>query len=44
MPGERTAEDVAAIVGDVRRRTGGRLLELITTDGYPAYEGAILDA
>src|SRR4051812_2718757 len=44
VPGERTAENVAAIVGDVRRRTGGRLMDLITTDGYPAYEGAILDA
>jgi hypothetical protein len=44
VPGERTAENVVAIVGDVRRRTGGRLMDLITTDGYPAYEGAILDA
>lgn len=44
VPGERTAENVAAIVGDVRRRTGGRLMDLITTEGYPAYEGAILDA
>jgi len=44
VPGERTAENVAAIVGDVRRRTEGRLMDLITTDGYPAYEGAILEA
>jgi hypothetical protein len=44
VPGERTAENVAAIVADVGRRTGGRLPDLITTDGYPAYEGAILDA
>jgi IS1 family transposase len=44
VPGERTAEKVVAVVGDVRRRTGGRLMALITTDGYPAYEAAILDA
>jgi IS1 family transposase len=44
VPGERTAENVAAVVEDVKRRTGGRLLDLITTDGYPAYEAAILDA
>lgn len=44
MAGERTAENVVAVVGDVKRRTGGRLLDLITTDGYPAYEAAILGA
>jgi IS1 family transposase len=44
VPGERTAEKVAAVVEDVKRRTGGRLLDLITTDGYAAYEEAILAA
>ena len=44
VPGERTAENVAAVVEDFRRRTGGRLMNLITTDGYSAYEEAILDA
>jgi IS1 family transposase len=44
VPGARTAENVAAVVEDFRRRTGGRLMDLITTDGYPAYEEAILDA
>jgi hypothetical protein len=44
VPGERTAENVAAVVEDFKRRTGGRLMALITTDGYPAYEEAILDA
>jgi hypothetical protein len=44
VPGERTAENVAAVVEDFKRRTGGRLMDLITTDGYPAYEGAILEA
>jgi IS1 family transposase len=44
VPGERTAENVAAVVEDVKRRTGDRLMDLITTDGYPAYEEAILNA
>jgi IS1 family transposase len=44
VPGERTAENVAAVVEDFKRRTGGRLMDLITTDGYPAYEEAILNA
>jgi len=44
VPGARTAENVTAVVEDFRRRTGGRLMNLITTDGYSAYEEAILDA
>jgi IS1 family transposase len=44
VPGERTAENVVAVVEDFKRRTGGRLMNLITTDGYPAYEEAILNA
>jgi IS1 family transposase len=44
VPGKRTAENVAAVVDDFRRRTAGRLMGLMTTDGYPAYEPAILDA
>jgi hypothetical protein len=44
VPGERTAEKVTAVVDDFKRRTGGRLMNLITTDGYPASEGAILEA
>jgi IS1 family transposase len=44
VPGERTAEDVVAVVEDFKRRTGGRMMDLITTDGYSAYEEAILDA
>jgi IS1 family transposase len=44
VPGARTAENVVAVVEDVKRRTEGRLMDLITTDGYPAYEEAILDA
>lgn len=44
VPGERTAENVVAVVEDFKRRTGGRMMDLITTDGYSAYEEAILDA
>jgi IS1 family transposase len=44
VPGERTSESVAAVVEDFRHRTGGRLTDLITTDGYSAYEEAILAA
>ena len=44
VPGKRTAENVAAVVEDFRRRTAGRLMDLMTTDGYPAYEAAILNA
>jgi len=44
VPGERTAENAAALVADFKRRTGGRVMDLMTSDGYPAYEAAILDA
>ena len=44
VPGERTAENAVAVVADFKRRTGGRLMDLITTDGYPAYEAAVLAA
>jgi IS1 family transposase len=44
IPGARTAENVVAVVQDFKQRTGGRLMDLITTDGYPAYEDAILEA
>jgi hypothetical protein len=36
VPGARTAEDVAAVVEDFHRRTGCRLMNLITIDGYAA--------
>jgi IS1 family transposase len=32
------------VVTDTRRRTGGRVMRPITTDEYPAYQGAVLDA
>jgi hypothetical protein len=44
VPGARDAENVEAVVGDVKRQTGGRVPELITSDNYPAYETAIVQA
>ncbi len=39
--GKRTAETVSAVVRDFHRRTGGRVMRLITSDEYPAYPEAI---
>ena len=44
VPGARDAEAVEAVVGEVKDRTGGRVLDLVTSDEYPAYETALLDA
>ena len=44
VPGERTAENAQAVVDDFKRRTGGRVMNLMTSDGFPAYETAILEA
>lgn len=44
MPGARTIENTEVLVADFRRRTGGRLMNLMTSDDYPAYETAILHA
>jgi hypothetical protein len=44
VPGKRTAENTEALVAEFRRRTGGRLMRLMTGDDYPAYEPAILHA
>jgi hypothetical protein len=44
VPGARDVECVEEVVQETRRRTGGRILRLITSDAYPAYETAILAA
>jgi len=44
VPGKRTAESAETLVEEFRRRTGGRLMDLMTSDDYPAYETAILHA
>lgn len=44
MVGKRTTEATRALVLDFRRRTGSRVMRLLTSDEYPAYEEAIRDA
>jgi IS1 family transposase len=44
VPGARDAEAVEEVVGEVKQRTGGRVLDLATSDDYPAYETALLHA
>ena len=44
VPGKRTVSNLVKLVRDFKRRTGERIMDLITTDEYPAYEGAILEA
>jgi hypothetical protein len=44
VPGARAVENTEALVEDFRRRTGGRVMDLMTSDDYPAYETAILRA
>jgi hypothetical protein len=44
VPGARDAEAVEEVVGAVKERTGGRVLDLATSDDDPAYEAALLDA
>jgi hypothetical protein len=44
VPGARNAEDVEEVVAEAKQRTGGRVMDLMTSDNYPAYETAILEA
>jgi IS1 family transposase len=44
VSGKRTAGNVEELVEDVKERMGDRIPNLITTDEYPAYETAILEA
>jgi len=44
VPGARDVEGTEALVGEFHRRTGGRAMRLMTSDAYPAYVTAILDA
>ncbi len=44
VPGARDAACVEEVVGEVKQRTGGRVMDLLTSDDYPAYETAILNA
>ncbi|MBN9119048.1 MAG: hypothetical protein J0I06_07790 [Planctomycetes bacterium] len=42
--GKRTTEATRALVRDFRRRTGNRVMRLMTSDEYPVYAEAIRDA
>lgn len=42
VPGKRTVEKVEALVADFKERTGGRTMNLITSDEYKPYRRAIL--
>jgi len=44
VPGKRTAANAEALIADFQRRTGGRMMNLITTDEYAPYPQAILKA
>jgi IS1 family transposase len=44
VPGKRTEENVVAVVADFKKRTAGRIPDLITTDEYKPYRAAILNA
>ena len=44
VPGTREAEAIEEVVGEVKERTGGRAIELATSDEYSAYESALRDA
>jgi IS1 family transposase len=43
VPGTRTSENTEALVADFHPRTEARLMNLMTSDDYPAYETAILN-
>src|ERR1700686_4510573 len=42
IAGKRTEEKTQQLVNDFRERTGGRLMNLMTSDEYPAYQATIL--
>jgi IS1 family transposase len=44
VPGKRTEEKVRQLVQDFKERTGGRVMNLLTSDEYAAYKTAIFDA
>ena len=44
VPGKRTAKNVEKLVADFKKRTGGRIMNLMTSDEYKPYKKAILKA
>ena len=44
VPGKRTAKNIEKLLADFKKRTGGRITNLITSDEYKPYKRAILKA
>jgi len=44
VPGKRTAKNIEKLVFDFKKRTGGRIMNLMTSDEYKPYKRAILKA
>jgi len=44
IPGKRTVKNVDKLVADFKKRTNGRIMNLITSDEYKPYKKAILKA
>lgn len=44
VPGKHTAKNVRLLLADFKKRTQGRIMNLITTDEYPVYATEILAA
>jgi IS1 family transposase len=44
VPGKRTVKNVEELVADFKKRTAGRIMNLITSDEYKPYKKAILKA
>lgn len=44
VPAPRDVEAVEQVVKEAKERTGGRILDLVTSDEYPAYRTALLNA
>jgi len=44
IPGKRTEEKVQQLLQDFKERTEGRIMNLMTSDEYPAYKTAIFEA
>jgi IS1 family transposase len=43
VPGKRSEDKVHRLVQDFKGRTGGKLMNLMTSDEYPAYKAAIFE-
>ena len=44
VPGKRTVKNIEKLVADFKKKTGGRVMNLMTSDEYKPYKKAILKA